>query len=62
MLYSMWGESQEWLVSRSPIRKRLNPRKATETKLKNIAHNVRRIVYLEIMVALLLIGHIRGNE
>ena len=32
-----------------PIRKRLNPRKATETKLKNVAHNVRRIGYLEII-------------
>lgn len=32
-----------------PLRKRLDARKATETQLKNVAHNVRRIGYLEIM-------------
>ena len=32
-----------------PIRKRLDSRKATETKLKNVAHNVRRIGYIEII-------------
>ena len=67
MLYSLWGEPQEWLghyhmrsISETvnsmvkcrfggPIRKRLDSRKATETKLKNVAHNVRRIGYIEIM-------------
>ncbi len=33
----------------SPLRKRLDARKVTETRLKNVAHNVRRIGYLEIM-------------
>ena len=33
----------------APLRKRLDSRKATETQLKNVAHNVRRIGYLEIM-------------
>ena len=33
----------------APLRKRLDARKATETQLKNVAHNVRRIGYLEIM-------------
>ena len=32
-----------------PLRKRLDARKVTETRLKNVAHNVRRIGYLEIM-------------
>jgi transposase len=31
------------------LRKRLDARKVTETRLKNVAHNVRRIGYLEIM-------------
>jgi len=33
----------------SPLRKRLDARKVTETRLKNVAHNVRRIGYLEIL-------------
>jgi hypothetical protein len=33
----------------TPLRKRLDVRKVTETPLKNAAHNVRRIEYLEIM-------------
>ena len=33
----------------APLRKRLDARKVTETQLKNVAHNVRRIGYLEIM-------------
>jgi len=33
----------------SPLRKRLDVRKVNETRLKNVAHNVRRIGYLEIM-------------
>lgn len=33
----------------SPLRKRLDNRKETETKLKIVAHNVRRIGYLEII-------------
>ena len=33
----------------SPLRKRLDARKVTETRLKNVAHNVRRIGYLEII-------------
>jgi transposase len=33
----------------APLRKRLDARKATETQLKNVAHNVRRIGYLEII-------------
>jgi len=32
-----------------PLRKRLDARKVTETRLKNVAHDVRRIGYLEIM-------------
>jgi hypothetical protein len=31
------------------IRKRLDPRKATETKLKLVAHDIRRIGYIEIL-------------
>ncbi|PWB51732.1 MAG: hypothetical protein C3F06_09985 [Candidatus Methanoperedenaceae archaeon] len=31
------------------LRKRLDPRKATETKLKLVAHNIRRIGYIEIL-------------
>jgi len=31
------------------IRKRLDPRKETETKLKLVAHDIRRIVYIEIL-------------
>ncbi len=33
----------------APLRKRLDARKVTETQLKNVAHNVRRIGYIEIM-------------
>jgi transposase len=33
----------------SPLRKRLDARKVTETRLKNVAHNVRRMGYLEII-------------
>ena len=33
----------------APLRKRLDSRKVTETRLKNVVHNVRRIGYLEIM-------------
>ena len=32
-----------------PLRKRLDARKVTETRVKNVAHNVRRIGYLEIV-------------
>ncbi len=35
--------------SGSPLRKRLDVRKVTETRLKNVAHNVRRIGYPEII-------------
>ncbi len=31
------------------LRKKLDPRKATETKLKNVAHDIRRIGYIEIL-------------
>ncbi len=31
----------------APLRKRLDARKVTGTQLKNVAHNVRRIGYLE---------------
>ena len=31
------------------LRKRLNARKVTEIRLKNVEHNVRRIGYLKIM-------------
>jgi hypothetical protein len=31
------------------LRKKLDPRKATETKLKNVAHNIRRIGHIEIV-------------
>ena len=34
---------------RASLRKRLDARKVTEIRLKNVAHNVRRIGYLEIM-------------
>ena len=33
----------------APLKKRLEARKVTETRLKSVAHNVRRIGYLEIM-------------
>jgi len=33
----------------SPLRKKLDACKVTETRLKNVAHNVRRIGYLEII-------------
>ncbi|MGP8319695.1 MAG: hypothetical protein ACT6FD_02745 [Methanosarcinaceae archaeon] len=33
----------------APLRKRLDAYRVTETQLKNVAHNVRRIGYLEIM-------------
>ncbi|MGP8319355.1 MAG: hypothetical protein ACT6FD_00980, partial [Methanosarcinaceae archaeon] len=33
----------------APLRKRLDTHRITETQLKNVAHNVRRIGYLEIM-------------
>lgn len=32
-----------------PLRKRLDPRKETETRLKLVAHNIRRVGYLEIL-------------
>jgi transposase len=38
----------------APLRKRLDARKATETQLKNVAHNVRRIGYLEIIDGIIL--------
>jgi hypothetical protein len=31
------------------LRKRLDPRKATESKLKLVAHDIRRIGYIEIL-------------
>ena len=31
------------------LRKRLDARKVTETRLKNVAHNVRKMGYLEII-------------
>ncbi|MBC2708538.1 MAG: hypothetical protein HF975_08115 [ANME-2 cluster archaeon] len=37
----------------APIRKRLDARKVTETRLKNVAHNVRRTGYLEIIDGIL---------
>jgi transposase len=33
----------------APLRKRLEPRKETETRLKLVGHNIRRVGYLEIM-------------
>jgi len=33
----------------APLRKRLDPRKETETKLKFVAHDIRRIGYIEIL-------------
>jgi hypothetical protein len=33
----------------APLRKRLDPRKETETKLKLVAHDIRRIGYIEIL-------------
>ncbi len=33
----------------APLRKRLDPRKATETRLKLVAHDIRRIGYIEIL-------------
>jgi hypothetical protein len=31
------------------LRKKLDPRKATKTKLKNVAHDIRRIGYIKIL-------------
>jgi hypothetical protein len=43
------------------IRKRLDPRKATETKLKLVAHDIRRIGYIEILDGIThLIGQGKG--
>jgi len=33
----------------APLRKKLDSRKATETRLKLVGHNIRRVGYLEIM-------------
>ena len=33
----------------APLRKRLDPRKETETRLKLVAHDIRRVGYLEIL-------------
>jgi transposase len=33
----------------APLRKKLDPRKATETRLKLVAHDIRRVGYLEII-------------
>ena len=38
----------------SPLRKKLDARKVTETQLKNVAHNVRRIGFLEIIDGIIL--------
>ena len=42
-----------------PLRKRLDARKVTEIRLKNVEHNVRRIGYLEIIDGIVRIGHVR---
>ena len=43
----------------APLRKILDVRKVTETRLKNIAHNVRLIEYIEIMDGIVPHGHVR---
>ncbi|MBC2706640.1 MAG: hypothetical protein HF975_04160 [ANME-2 cluster archaeon] len=47
----------------APLRKRLDPHKVTEIQLKNVAHNVRRIGYLEIMDGIIPhCGHLIGMK
>ena len=33
----------------APLREKLDPRKATETRLRLVAHDIRRVGYLEII-------------
>ncbi|NOQ32613.1 MAG: hypothetical protein GQ567_00220 [Methanosarcinales archaeon] len=44
----------------APLRKRLDSRKKTETRLKLVGHNIRRVGYLEVMGD--VVPHWRGSE
>ena len=44
------------------LRKRLDARKVTETRLKNFAHNVKKIKYLEIIDGITLHWSRKGDN